>query len=228
LKIIKKLTNLLFAKKQPSFRFHPGLPWQRIGGIILLTIFSLSSFSCQSTLDLLQNIQRLKFKLGNINQFSLAGINISGKRSISDFSITDGIRLAEAFAGRNLPAAFTLNVLAKNPNDGTGGSVRTTSTLTKFDWNLLINEKPTVNGSITEQIVVPGIGQETVIPVRIGLDLYSFFSNLGYDGLMNLALTLGGVNGSTTNVKLRATPYIETSFGPLSPGEITIVDTEFR
>jgi hypothetical protein len=177
---------------------------------------------------MLQNIQRLKFKLGDIHGFSVAGVNLSNKRSISDFSLSDGVRLAEAFANRNLPTSFTLNVLARNPNDGTGGTVRTTSTLTRFDWNLLINEKPTINGAINQQIVVPGVGQETIIPLSIFLDLYSFFSNLGYDGLLNLGLSLGGVNGSATNVKLRATPYIETPFGPITPGEITIVNTEFR
>lgn len=197
-------------------------------GVFLVVLFGVVNFSCQGALDLIQNVQRLKFKLGSVNNFSLAGVSLSNKRSISDFSVADALSLTQAFANNRLPAGFTLNVLARNPNDGTGGTPRTTTTLTRMAWRLLIDNTETINGNIEQEIQVPGVGQEVTIPVNMSLDLFTFFRNLGYEGIVNLALALGGVNGSSSRITLKATPTMVTSFGPISSGEITVVDTEFR
>jgi hypothetical protein len=197
-------------------------------GVFLILLCGVVNFSCQSTLDLIQNVQRLKFKLGSVNNFSLAGVSLSNKRSISDFSVADALSLTQAFANNRLPAGFTLNVLAKNPNDGTGGTPRTTTTMTKMAWRLLIDNTETINGNIEQEVQVPGVGQEVTIPINMSLDLFTFFKNLGYEGIVNLALALGGVNGSSSRITLKATPTMVTAFGPLSSGEITVVDTEFR
>ena len=46
---------------------------------------------------------------------------------------------------------------------------------------------------------------------------------------MNLALALGGKNGSAARVTLKATPTIDTPLGAITyPGEISIIDKEFR
>jgi hypothetical protein len=194
----------------------------------VLIIGSVSFYSCTSTLDMLANIQRLKFKLGNISNLKVAGVSLSGKNSLNDFSLADGLKLTQAFANKNLPTSFRLNVLAKNPNDGTGGTTKTTSTLTKLSWRLLIDNNETINGAFNQPVEVPGIGQEITIPIDMNLNLYDFFKNLGYEGVIRLALALGGVHGSTSRVTLKATPSIETVLGPITSNEITIVDTEFR
>jgi hypothetical protein len=196
--------------------------------MVILSTFLVFNYNCTSTIDLLQNIQRLKFKLGSVDNFKIAGISVTNKSAISDFSIADGLKLVNAFSSGKLPASFRLNVLAKNPNDGTGGSPRTTTTLTKLKWRLLIDSKETIDGNISQNIEVPGTGQETTIPIDMSLDLYKFFNELGYEGGVNLALALGGVSGSSSRITLKATPSMQTIFGPISSGEITIVDKQFN
>src|SRR5271157_3662508 len=88
--------------------------------LLFLTIFSLTQLSCTALLDTLENIQRLQFKLGGVNNFQLAGVRLNTIRSASDISVLDAAKLLASFAQGQLPASFTLNVLAKNPNDGTG------------------------------------------------------------------------------------------------------------
>ena len=195
-----------------------------IAGLMLISACSSISKFTQT----LTNLQRLQFKLQNVNGFTLAGVNLNNKKSINDFSVMDGIKLTQAFSSKSLPSRFILNVEAKNPNDGKGGSKQTSATLTSFDWQLYIDDVPTLKGNINKAIEIPGTGQSTIIPVAIDIDLYKFFKDKGYDGLINLALAIGGVNGSAARLKLDAKPTVQTNFGPIEyPGRITVVDKKF-
>jgi hypothetical protein len=200
--------------------------------VIMTALMSVLLFtSCASISNITQsltNLQRLQFKLENVNGFNLAGINLTNKKAVGDFSIGDGIKLGQAFASKSFPAHFVLNVAAKNPNDGTGGSKQTGATLTSFDWQLYIDDVPTIRGNIEKSIEIPGTGQSTIIPVAIDIDLYKFFKDKRYDGILNLALALGGVSGSAARLKLDAKPTVQTSFGAIEyPGRITIIDKKF-
>jgi hypothetical protein len=177
----------------------------------------------------LTNLKRLQFRLEGIGDSSLAGVSLAGKSEVGDFSISDGINLLAAFRSKRLPARFLLEVGARNPNDGSGGSTRTTSTLTRFDWRLLIDDRPTISGGIDRPLEIPGTGQSTTIPLRMELDLYEFFGNRGYDDLLKLALALGGRNGDISRVALDARPSVSTPLGEIAyPERITIVSREFR
>ncbi len=64
---------------------------------------------------------------------------------------------------------------------------------------------------------------------QMKLDLYSFFQEQGYKNLVNLALAIGGQNGSASRLTLAATPTVSVGGVPIKyPGQIHIVDQEFR
>ncbi|MCL5991100.1 MAG: hypothetical protein M1419_03245 [Bacteroidetes bacterium] len=198
--------------------------------IILISLIIIQSCSTiREISQTLADIQKLKFKLENVNGFRVAGIDVTNKKSINDFSMMDGLKLTQAFATKKFPAEFVLNVAAQNPNDGkTKGSRQANATITDFDWNLYIDDVKTINGNIANDVTVPGTGQSTIIPLSMGLDLYEFFGRQGYDKVINLALNIGGIGGSPTRLKLDARPTVTTPFGPISyPGRLTIVDKEF-
>lgn len=177
----------------------------------------------------LTSLKSLQFRLASISDFSLAGIAIGPKSQLRDLSVMDGIQLLAAFRGQRLPARFLLNVEARNPNDGSNGTTPTLSTLTRFDWRLLIDDKPTISGGIDKAIEIPGSGQTTVLPLRLELDLYEFFGQGGYNDLIQLALALGGRNNDITRVALDAQPSVSTPLGDITyPERITIVSKEFR
>jgi hypothetical protein len=172
------------------------------------------------------NLSRCSFKLDGVSDFQLAGISLTGKTKLG---LLDGAAVLASFAKNELPASFTLKISVVNPNDGTGGTPRSAATLTGFAWNLRLDDTPTVSGDISSPITIPGTGQSTMIPLRMNLDLIRFFKEKGFDQILNLALALGGAQGSASRVTLRARPTISTDFGPLSyPGEIDIIDKEFR
>lgn len=201
--------------------------------LVLILVAFLTGLQSCATFDqiagALLNLQRLKFKLGEVHGFTIAGVRLEGKAGLSDFSVVDGFRLVQAFSARRLPAEFVLDVLAINPNDGTGGSKQTVSTLTGLESRLLIDGKPTVTGNIDRPIEIPGTGQESVIPLRLSLDLLEFFAGRQYEDLVQLALAIGGRNRTPARIALDAQPTVSTPVGPITyPGRITIVSTEFR
>ena len=178
--------------------------------------------------DALSNVQRLQFKLDGVAAGSLAGVSLASVDDVARLSVQDGLKLTSAFASKSLPMAFTLNVAAKNPNDGTGGNPQKTALLQSLAWTLMIDEKETVAGDIASPLEIPGTGQTTMIPLQIKLDLYSFFQDQGYKSLLNLALAIAGQSGSASRLTLAATPTVSVAGIPIKyPGRINIVDKEF-
>ena len=192
---------------------------------VISMMFLLTSCSVYQTMV---NLSRLKFKLGDVNNLTLSGINISSKKSLSDFNAVELLKLTTVITSGKLPASFTLNVEAKNPNDGSGGYPKTDATLKSFPWKLEIDNIETISGNIGNPVSVPGTGQVTNIPLTMNIDLIEFFGNKGLDNLVNLALALGGQQGSSSKLTLYATPTVSSPLGDIKyPGELKIVDQTF-
>ncbi len=201
--------------------------------LIITSIISLlvlqSCANLKNLANAFANMKKLEFKLQNIDNFRLNGIDLTNKKSLSNFSVTDGISLYQAYHSKKIPVSFILNVAARNPNDGKGGTQNTTSTLTSLDWRLYIDNKLTVSGLINNPIKIPGTGKTTIIPLNISLDLYKFFKDKSYDDIIKLALAMGGIKGNTSRIKLDIKPSVSTPFGKMVyPGRITVIDKEFR
>jgi hypothetical protein len=195
-------------------------------GISLLLINSCNAI--KEITNTLTNVQRLQFKLDKVSNFKLAGVSLYDKSSISSFSITDGINLTKAFGSKKFPAEFVLTIEAKNPNDGTKSTRSSTALLSALEWRLIIDDVTTITGNIDKPVEIPGTGYSTYIPLKISLDLYEFFQKKGYDGIVNLALAIGGQSGSTSKIKLDAKPTVSVAGVNVPyPGRITIIDKEF-
>jgi hypothetical protein len=202
-------------------------------GTCVLVLAGLLFIQSCETLDqltrTLMNLRRLQFKLGGIHDFGLLDINLSGKSALADFSAAEGLKLLQGFRTKRLPAELTLDILVQNPNDGTGGSTKTVSTLTGLESRLLIDGKPTVYGNIDKPIEIPGTGQAATVPVRMSIDLYEFFGQQGYEEIIGLALDIGGRRGDMTRISLDAQPKVSTPYGEIVyPGRITIISNEYR
>ena len=200
---------------------------KRLFSTVIVLSFVISGIQC-SVYETLTNISRLQFKVGAVNGFQISGISFSGKSKLGDFNPLDLLKISSAFAQGSLPASFVLNVDAKNPNDGTGGYKKTDATLQNFKWRLFLDDKETISGDIDQPVSVPGTGDVTTIPLRINIDLMKFFKDKGYESIINLALALGGAQGSSTKISLFATPTVSSPLGNITyPGELKLVDYEF-
>ena len=189
---------------------------------------SLVTFNSCATLNALAGLTKAEFKLQDAVNVSLMGINLSTKRSISDFSIVDGINLTKAFSSGKFPLTFTLNVAARNPNKHDPKSNLSAFSLSEFPYRLLIDDHETISGGIGAAVALPDGGQTTIIPLQASVDLKHFFANKGYNDILNLALAIGGQNG-VSHLSLKAKPTLSTPIGKMTyPNELTVVSTEFR
>lgn len=207
---------------------------KKIFGFTVTAIFAACFlYSCSVVnqfKDTLLNLKRLQFKLASVSDFSLSGINISRIATTKEFNLIDAAKLTADITQKRLPIEFVLNVAALNPNDGQNKTKPTNAVITGMDWRLLINDVETVTGGLDRQFAIPGTGQQTIIPIRISMDLYKFFKNKTYDGLVNIALAIGGANSSPASLKLDMRPTIMTASGVTIPypGRITVINSEFR
>ena len=207
-------------------RNGPGRGWLIVP---LVALFSLAG--CQTLKDAasaLNAFKQLQFKLGDVNNFRLAGVDISRIQSPSTLSLTDGAKLLSAFNNREIPVSFRLNVEARNPNTGgerTGGQ---DLFFKRMEFTLYVDGKETIDGTVNQRIRVPATGATEIIPVDLSLDLMEFFGNRGYEDLLNLAFAIGGVNGSSSKLRLGARVTVETPLGDVEyPNELTIVNASF-
>ena len=177
----------------------------------------------------LSDMKRLQFKLDNVNNFTLNGVDLNRMAGRGEINLLDIGRLTAAFASKSLPAQFTLNVAVRNPNDGSSGRPATNLFLRRINWTLLIDDRTTISGVTDQRLEIPGTGQTTTIPITMSLDLYKFFNDRGFEDLLNLALAIGGAQGSSSRLKMTARATVEVP--PLGafeyPGDITIVNTSF-
>ena len=200
------------------------------GASILLALVSVFMVSgCQAIKDAtnaLNAFKQLQFKLGDVNNFKLAGVNISTLQNPKNLGVTDGVKLLNAFNNKELPVSFRLNVEAKNPNPASAGTGD--FFLKKMDFTLYIDNKKTIDGTVADRLRVPPGGGTATIPVDMSLDLLEFFGNKGYEDLLNLAFAIGGVDGSSSRLKLGARVTVETPLGDVRyPGELTIINASF-
>ena len=122
--------------------------WSRATLVLALAaLFSVGG--CQSLKDAasaLNAFKKLQFKLGDVDNFRLAGVDLSRLQNPSKLSFTDGASLLSAFNKKKLPVSFRLNVEAKNPNPGGREPVAQTSSSRRWssDFTLTGRRRLTV------------------------------------------------------------------------------------
>lgn len=196
--------------------------------IIFILLISVFVSAC-SVLQTFQNIARLKYRISSATDYRLQGISINNKSSLKDFNSVEMLKLTAGFLKGNLPLTFILNIEAKNPNDGTGGGNATDISLTGFPYRLFLDDKEILQGDIEKPVFVPGKGESVIIPLKIQFDIAKSFKEKSLDDILLLLLQVGGVKGSTSNIKLMVQPSLGTPVGNIKyPQEITVVEKTFN
>ena len=198
---------------------------------LVFLLLLMSFISACGVYNSIMNLSKLKFKLGNVENFKVGNVSINGKSQLKDFGAMEVLKLTSQVVSGNFPVTFTVNVLAQNPNksSGSAGSSFSDLTLDSFPWTLYINDKQTISGNISSPINVPAVEDATIIPIELKLDMLEFFKGEGLNNLLDLALSLGGQKGSSAKLKIVAEPVLGTPLGKLNyPSPITIIDKSFN
>lgn len=194
----------------------------KITALILYAIGFIFNAGCTSTIEITKKVINPKFKLQSLSNYEIAGINVSGKKSVSELTDTEQSKLSEAIATKKFTSSFTLFISAKNPNDGNSGTRNMPVVLKSFFWQLLIGGKETVKGNIDKEIEIIA---DTVFTINISLDVNKYFPDVKDSNKINFAINL---KDDLQNMGLKVKPIVETEFGNLITDEIIITNNDFR
>ncbi len=195
--------------------------------ILIISVFAIFLASC-SVYQTYVNLSKLQFKISGVDNLVLGNVKINKQSKISDFSFGEVLQLGTLLAQNKMPITFTLNVNAKNPNNG-NGYPQTDITIDSFPWELQFKKSKILSGNISSPLVVPGKGNETTIPLEISFDLLSFFNGENSEYFLDLALAISGKGKDSSELILIANPVLGTPFGKLSyPTPIKITRDQFN
>lgn len=188
-----------------------------------ITVFALAlGLAACATVREFAALRSVSFAVDRVGDLRLAGVDLDHARGFDDLGVVDAGRIAAALSTREMPLEFQLHLQATNPADN-----NVDARLAGLDWTLFLQDRETISGGLEHPAVLPP-GQPTDVPISIRLDLIEFFDGSAAD-LVNLALGLTGRGGSTTEVRLEATPIVDTPLGPIRyPQPVSIVRTVGR
>lgn len=188
-------------------------------GLALVFVGLVTGSGCQ-TMKELASLRKLSFAIAGATAPSLAGVDISSIRSPEQMSTADMLRLGSALLRKEMDLDVTLLVSANNPADNS-----VDARLLGLDWVLLLDDRETISG-ITQSDILIAPGEAADIPVVVSVNLAEFFDK-GLQDLLDLALAVSDVGGSSKRVTLKATPTVNTVLGPIRyPEPITIVSAD--
>ncbi len=187
-------------------------------GILLLT-------GCGVT-DVLSFVNA-QFRIENTTEFKLCGIDIS---ELGSLSVLDIATVASYWFQGECPMDFTMGLGIKNPNIGESGLPQISITLTSLDYDLFMDtiegeEEDTVQvaeGLFTGEFGIGDDGTIAVLDLGIGFDGFDVFEIIGYSGIIDLALAVGGISGDLRDedhlgrLQMFGIPTIETPLGDMT------------
>lgn len=185
----------------------------------LLIVTGLVASGCQ-TLREVANLRNVDFAIDRASDAQIAGVDLSRIRTYRDLSTIDVARLGRAVTEGELPMQFDLHIAAENPEEN-----RVSARMVQMDWALFLNDRETVSGVLNQQFVLSP-GEVQTIPLHIELDLLNFFDG-GARDLFELALAIAGEGPGPEQLRIEATPTIQTPIGPIrypEPISITYQD----
>lgn len=190
--------------------------------ILLIAAFLMINSGCSvfQQASEMSRISKCEFKINNLTNINLSGINIDNKDSFNDFSVFDIATLSSALSTGELPLSFTVNLLVRNPDPNKAA-------MNRMDWILLVDGNEMMNGVLNQRYEIPGNGGTASVPVMANIDLLEAFSGKNLESLVNFGLNLAGTGSNPTKVTMKIKPSIVVNSRTIDyPGYINI-NTEF-
>lgn len=195
----------------------------------VLLLFAAAALQSCSVMRTIKNAERLKFKMGSVSKVVVNGIDFSSKKSVSDFNPMEVLKLTSSTLHGKMPATFVIEIIAKNPNDGKGGYAATDIELVSFPFDAYLDDVKIVSANIDKPVKVPGVGEETVIPVAVSCDLMALFRDKGISEIINTAGRIAGFKGNKTTLKVVGRPKISFPlFDYTYPEDVVIYSKDFE
>lgn len=161
-------------------------------------VFASCDFLTQLTSQVssVANLVNCDFSLKNVNNISIAGVNLKNITS-GNLSATDVVKLVAAYQSKQVPLSMDLNINVKNPTNQQ-------ASMTAMDWILAIDGTDVANGASNRTYTIKP-STTTTVPLGVSTDLGQLFSSKGVDALKNFASSFSN-DGTSSKIGLRIRP----------------------
>ncbi len=193
--------------------------------LLVVPVLFLLLTGCSLT-DVL-SFANANFRVENTTEFALCGIDIS---ELGSLSVSEAFTIGEYWFQGECPMDFNLGLGIKNPNIGNSGLPKIEITLTSLDYDVFMD---TIEGTQEDTVQIAdglfsgnfGIGDQgeiAVLDLGIAFDGFQVFDLLGVDGLIDLALAVGGIDGNLRDedhlgrLQMFMVPTIDTPLGDMT------------
>ncbi len=174
--------------------------------VLLLGLVGVRCSPVQSVTRTLSQVALPGFRLVGVGDVRLGGIALRNLHSATDLAMEQVLQLQQMLQQQTLPLAFTAHLQVVNVAES--AALRNVPiTIRQIRWQLLIDQQPTVAGTVTQPVRVPA-GQSMVIPIQVNVDLVRFFRNRQYQQFLDLALQLARGEG-LHRIALEIQPTLE-------------------
>lgn len=192
----------------------------RIAAIGITFIFLLSSCSILDQTSEMKTFTECTFRLLDVENAVLAGVDIQDVQSFSDLSFTEASNLSMTALSGKLPLGFTVNVEVQNPNPQK-------ATMNELYWVLFIDDKEITEGKVGDRLNVPPDGGTAIMPVDVHIDLFEVLTGESADAVMNFGMNLSGTGGTPSRIKLKVKPTIYVGMTRIKYPGFFIIEEEF-
>lgn len=167
------------------------------------------------------------FRVENTTEFAICGIDIS---DLGSLSASEALTIGQYWIQGQCPIDFNLGLGIKNPNIGSSGLPKIAITLTSLDYDVFMDtiegvEEDTVQvaeGLFSGAFGIGDDGEIAVLGLDVAFDGFQILGILGVDGIIDLALAIGGIDGDIRDedhlgrLQMFMVPTIDTPLGDMT------------
>ena len=146
-------------------------------------------------------LTKCEFSFHSAQDPSVCGVNVSAKRSFSDFSFVDGQVIAANMLKGTLPFTIIANVEVKNP-----GTMK--AAVNAIEWIAFIDDIQVAQGIVNDRIEIAPTGGRSIIPVSIRTDLFDYLEGDNPRTMINFALNLVDAGNQPTRLSMKIKPSV--------------------
>lgn len=180
--------------------------------IVTLTGCSILQFS---------NLLNCKFAMSGVQNVTWAGINFSNVNSAKDLSITNLSKAMEAIKNLDFTITCDVNVKTENPTNRM-------ARLIGYDYELFLNNQPNAiaTGSSRDKEYIIPANTTMIIPIPVKMNLVSVIKNREVGSIIKCIKDIQDKgNGTSSDVKVKFTPYLSMGRTPIKLSPITLTKT---
>ena len=158
-------------------------------------------------------VRKCKFSLENVQNVTLAGINLKNINT-SSLTATNVAKLGAALLTKNLPLDMTVNVGIQNPTTKP-------ASLNAMDWKVAIDNVDMASGSTNKKVSVPS-KSKTAMPLSFNINTYDVFSKDGISAVKNFVSSFSQKDATSSRVAIKVNPTVAIGSQSLKLGYMTL------